>query len=199
MHSKNSRNNSAKVALSGCFASCMLAIVATASAATPVQRFWPLVVLTSMRPRAITITTVLMAVLNFFEYAAILDVQSQPATVVIFVFVATTVVIAIGFVVLWNYYNGWKWARVAVIFASLGIPSQQLLGNRTRQSNSQSSGHRADNTCRFSSGLAEPFNNKGLLHANKTTAIAKPNRHVKGRSASGGASQRKLKTCGSSQ
>jgi hypothetical protein len=77
------------------------------------------VVLTSMRPRAITITTVLMAVLNFFEYAALWDVQSQPATVVIFVFVATTVVIAIGYVVLWNYYNGWKWARVAVILASL--------------------------------------------------------------------------------
>jgi sugar lactone lactonase YvrE len=35
MHSENSRNNSAKVALSGCFACCMLTMVATASAATP--------------------------------------------------------------------------------------------------------------------------------------------------------------------
>ena len=60
-----------------------------------------------------------MAVLNFFEYAALWDVQSQPATVVMFVLVATTVVIAIGYVVLWNYYNGRKWARVAVILASL--------------------------------------------------------------------------------
>jgi len=67
------------------------------------------------------ITTVLMAVLNFLEYAVFWDLQSQPTTVVIFIFVGTTFVIAIGYIVLWYYYNGWKWARVAVILTCFVI------------------------------------------------------------------------------
>lgn len=59
-----------------------------------------------------------MAVLNFLGYANLWDV---PKDGVIIVFIGTTVVIAVGYVVLWYYYQGWKWARLAVILTSLVI------------------------------------------------------------------------------
>ena len=67
------------------------------------------------------ITTIMMAVLNFGDYAVFWDLQAQPAAFAVFVLAATTFVIAIGYVVLWYYYNGWKWARVAVMLTSFVI------------------------------------------------------------------------------
>ena len=72
-----------------------------------------------MRPTTITVTTATMAILNFFNYAVLWDKQSWSERNVILLFIASTVVIAIGFVVLWYYYQGQNWARLTVIFASV--------------------------------------------------------------------------------
>ena len=74
-----------------------------------------------MKPTTITVTTATMAILNLFNYAVLWDKQSWRERDVIILFIATTLVIAIGFVVLWFYYQGRNWARWAVIFASLLI------------------------------------------------------------------------------
>lgn len=67
------------------------------------------------------ITTIMMAVLNFGEYAVFWDLQSQPPAFAVLVLIPTTIVIAAGYVVLWYYFNGWKWARVTVILTSFVI------------------------------------------------------------------------------
>ena len=71
-----------------------------------------------MRPKAVTITTWLMALLNILGYALLWDLQ-KPRSVLIVVFVIFSVLIAIGYIVIWFYWRGENWARILVLLTSL--------------------------------------------------------------------------------
>ncbi len=67
-----------------------------------------------MRPIAITVTTLLMGILNILGYALLLDVRRQPSSTIVAKAVVFTVLIAAGYVVLWFYWHGRNWARILV-------------------------------------------------------------------------------------
>ncbi len=67
-----------------------------------------------MRPIAITVTTLLMGILNILGYALLLDIRRQPSSTIVAKAVVFTVLIAAGYVVLWFYWHGKNWARILV-------------------------------------------------------------------------------------
>lgn len=71
-----------------------------------------------MRPKTVTFTTSLMAVLNILGYALLWDLHS-PRSVVISTAVVFTILIALGYVVLWFYWRGQNWARILVMLTSI--------------------------------------------------------------------------------
>ena len=69
-----------------------------------------------MRPKAITISTWLMAVFNILGYA----ILWEPAThrtrfAVLFFITVFTLTIAAGYVILWFFWKGKNWARILVL------------------------------------------------------------------------------------
>lgn len=71
-----------------------------------------------MRPKVVTTTTWLMAVLNILGYALLWDVRG-PKSAIIGVAVIFTFLIAIGYVVLWFFWRGHNWAGILVLLTSL--------------------------------------------------------------------------------
>lgn len=71
-----------------------------------------------MRPKAVTLTTSMMAVLNILGYALLWDLRS-PRSVIVNIAVLFTVLIAINYVVLWFYWRGQNWARILVMLTSI--------------------------------------------------------------------------------
>jgi len=67
------------------------------------------------RPRGIAETTILMAITNAMGWA-IIDWSKPDAARIL---ATNTVLIAIGYVVLWFYWKGKNWARVLVLLGSL--------------------------------------------------------------------------------
>jgi hypothetical protein len=67
-----------------------------------------------MRPKTITVTTVLMGILNLLGYALLID-SPKPRPTVLAEFLIFTVLIAVGYVVLWFYWQGHNWARLLVL------------------------------------------------------------------------------------
>jgi hypothetical protein len=84
-----------------------------------------------MRPKTVTITTWFMAVLNFFGYATLWDVQQKPTSYVMGVFIGSTLVIAVGSTVLWFHYHGKNWARLLVLLTSVVILINNALAFRS--------------------------------------------------------------------
>jgi hypothetical protein len=77
------------------------------------------------RPRGLTATTILMSITNAMGWA-IID-WSKPHARATFVF--NTVMIAIGYVVLWFYWHGKNWARILVLLTCLLGLGNLLLWN----------------------------------------------------------------------
>lgn len=65
-----------------------------------------------MRPTEVTLTTLLMAVLNLFGYALLLGPKKPRNVEVALIFI--TLMITAGYVVLWYYWQGHNWARILV-------------------------------------------------------------------------------------
>lgn len=67
-------------------------------------------------PKAVTISTWLMAVLNILGYAIMWEPEAHETRVTVFVFAMVfTLVIAAGYVVLWFFWKGKNWARILVL------------------------------------------------------------------------------------
>jgi len=69
-----------------------------------------------MRPKAVTFSTWLMAVLNILGYAILLEPEAHKTRFAIFFFITVfTLTIGVGYVVLWFFWKGKNWARVLVL------------------------------------------------------------------------------------
>ena len=67
-------------------------------------------------PKAVTISTWLMAVLNILGYAIMWEPEAHETHLTLFVFTMVfTLVIAAGYVVLWFFWKGKNWARILVL------------------------------------------------------------------------------------
>jgi hypothetical protein len=67
-----------------------------------------------VRPKVVTISTWLMAVLNILGYALLWE-PHKTRSAVLFLFVAFTFIISAGYVVLWFFWKGKNWARLLVL------------------------------------------------------------------------------------
>jgi hypothetical protein len=67
------------------------------------------------RPKGLTETSILMSITNAMGWA-IIDWSKPSAHRTFLIF---TVMIAIGYLVIWFYWNGRNWARILVILTSL--------------------------------------------------------------------------------
>ena len=65
-----------------------------------------------MRPTEVTLTTLVMGVLNPLGYALLFDVR--PPRSVAKVSLILTLLIAAGYFVLWFYWQGYNWARLLI-------------------------------------------------------------------------------------
>jgi hypothetical protein len=69
-----------------------------------------------MRPKAVTYSTCLMAVLNILGYAILLEPEAHKTPFAIFFFITVfTLTIGVGYVVLWFFWKGRNWARILVL------------------------------------------------------------------------------------
>ena len=69
-----------------------------------------------MRPKAVTISTWLMAILNILGYAILWEPAAHKTRFAVFFFITIfTLTIAAGYVVLWFYWKGKNWARILVL------------------------------------------------------------------------------------
>jgi hypothetical protein len=69
-----------------------------------------------MRPKAVTISTWLMAVLNILGYAIMWEPEAHETRLTVFFFILVfTLTIAAGYVVLWFFWKGKNWARILVL------------------------------------------------------------------------------------
>ena len=69
----------------------------------------------SIRPRGLTESTIFMSITNAFGWA-IIDWSKPNARIT---FVIFTIIIVIGYLVLWFYWKGRNWARILVLLTSL--------------------------------------------------------------------------------
>ena len=67
-----------------------------------------------VRPRAVTISTWLMAVLNILGYSLLWE-PHKTRSIVVFLFVVFTFSIFVGYVVLCFFWKGKNWARLLVL------------------------------------------------------------------------------------
>jgi hypothetical protein len=68
------------------------------------------------RPKAVTISTWLMAVLNILGYAIMWEPEAHETRLTVFFFIVVfTLTIAAGYVVLWFFWKGKNWARILVL------------------------------------------------------------------------------------
>jgi hypothetical protein len=67
-----------------------------------------------MRPRTLKITIWIMAALNPLGYALLWD-KPRPQAVLILMFVVFSLLIAVGYWVLWHFWLGKGWARLLVL------------------------------------------------------------------------------------
>jgi hypothetical protein len=71
-----------------------------------------------MRPKPVDVTTWLMAVLNILGYALLWNIN-KPRPVVVRSAINFTLMIVLGYVVIWFYWHGKNWARILVLLTSL--------------------------------------------------------------------------------
>lgn len=71
-----------------------------------------------MRPKAVTVTTCLMACSNLLTYSALYG-RPHPRDVLLGMYVILTVLVVLSYLVLWFYWHGKNWARILVLLASL--------------------------------------------------------------------------------
>jgi glucose-6-phosphate-specific signal transduction histidine kinase len=67
------------------------------------------------RPPGINVTTILMAACNFMGWV-IIDYSAPHARLTLLIF---SVIILVGYVVLWAYWSGRNWARILVLISSV--------------------------------------------------------------------------------
>jgi hypothetical protein len=69
-----------------------------------------------IRPKAVTVSTWLMAILNILGYAILWEPTAHKARFAILFFITIfTLIIAAGYVVLWFFWKGKNWARILVL------------------------------------------------------------------------------------
>jgi len=69
-----------------------------------------------IRPKAVTISTWLMAIFNILGYAILWEPEAHKTRFAVFFFVSVfTLTIVAGYVVLWFYWKGKNWARILVL------------------------------------------------------------------------------------
>jgi hypothetical protein len=68
------------------------------------------------RPKAVTISTWLMAIFNILGYAILWEPEAHKTRFAVFFFITVfTLTISAGYVVLWFFWRGKNWARILVL------------------------------------------------------------------------------------
>jgi hypothetical protein len=69
-----------------------------------------------IRPKAVTISTWLMAILNILGYAILWEPDAHKTRFAVFFFITVfTLTIVAGYIVLWFFWRGKNWARILVL------------------------------------------------------------------------------------